>query len=113
MVGEPVERYIIAIIGACTPGGPNAIPEVSQYLRFGPSPRGAQALILCAKVNALLEGRVTVSYEDVEDAIIPCAAPSAAAQLPGGGRKRQRPNQSSNRRSSGSRSPASRDARTA
>ncbi|HTT76289.1 MAG TPA: AAA family ATPase [Candidatus Binataceae bacterium] len=71
MVGDPVERYIIAIIGACTPGGPNATPEVSQYLRFGPSPRGAQALILSAKVNALLEGRVTASYEDVEDAIIP------------------------------------------
>jgi len=71
MVGEPVERFIIGIIGACTPGGPNAIPEVSQYLRFGPSPRGAQALIMCAKVNALLAGRVTISYEDVEDAIIP------------------------------------------
>jgi MoxR-like ATPase len=71
MVGEPVERYIISIIGACTPGGPNAIPEVSQYLRFGPSPRGAQALLMCAKVNALLEGRVTIGYEDVEDAIIP------------------------------------------
>ena len=71
MVGEPVERYIIAIIGACTPGGPTAIPEVSQYLRFGPSPRGAQSLIMCSKVNALLEGRVTTSYEDVDDAIIP------------------------------------------
>ncbi|MGA2408865.1 MAG: AAA family ATPase [Candidatus Binataceae bacterium] len=71
MVGEPVERYIIALIGACTPGGPGAIPEVSQYLRFGPSPRGAQALMLSSKVNALLEGRVTVSYEDVEDTIIP------------------------------------------
>jgi MoxR-like ATPase len=71
MVGEPVERFIINIIGACTPSGPDAIPEVSQYLRFGPSPRGAQSLIMCAKVNALLEGRVTVSYEDVEDAIIP------------------------------------------
>ncbi len=54
MVAEPLERYIISVIGGCTPGGPGAIPEVSQYLRFGPSPRGAQALILCAKVNALL-----------------------------------------------------------
>jgi MoxR-like ATPase len=71
MVGEPVERFIIGIIGACTPGGPNAIPEVSQDQRFGPSPRGAQSLIKCAKVNALLEGRVSISYEDVEDAIIP------------------------------------------
>ncbi|HYB91610.1 MAG TPA: AAA family ATPase [Candidatus Binataceae bacterium] len=72
MVAEPIERFIIGIIGACTPGGPGAVPEVSQYLRFGPSPRGAQALILCAKVNALLDGRVSVSYEDVDDAVVPC-----------------------------------------
>jgi MoxR-like ATPase len=71
MVAEPLERYIISIIGACTPGGPGAVPEVSQYLRFGPSPRGAQSLILCAKVNALLDGRVSISYEDVNDAILP------------------------------------------
>ncbi len=43
----------------------------SQYVRFGPSPRGAQALMLCAKVNALLDGRVSVSYEDIDDAIVP------------------------------------------
>jgi MoxR-like ATPase len=72
MVAEPLERYIIAVIGACTPGGPGTIPEVSQYLRFGPSPRGAQAIILSAKVNALLGGRVSVSYEDIDDAIVPC-----------------------------------------
>jgi MoxR-like ATPase len=71
MVAEPLERYVIGIIGACTPNGPGATPEVSQYLRFGPSPRGAQALILCAKVNALLDGRVSVSYEDVADAVVP------------------------------------------
>jgi MoxR-like ATPase len=71
MVAEPLERYVIGVIGACTPNGPGAIPEVSQYLRFGPSPRGAQALILCSKVNALLDGRVSVSYDDVADAILP------------------------------------------
>ncbi len=71
MVAEPLERYVIGIIGGCTPGGPGAIPEVSQYLRFGPSPRGAQALIMCAKVNALLAGRVSVSYEDIDDGIVP------------------------------------------
>jgi MoxR-like ATPase len=71
MVAEPLERYIISIIGAVTPSGPATLPEVSQYLRFGPSPRGAQALLLCAKVNALLDGRVSVSYDDVNDAIVP------------------------------------------
>jgi MoxR-like ATPase len=72
MVAEPLERYIIAVVGACTPGGPGAIPEVSQYLRFGPSPRGAQAMMLASKVNALLAGRVAVSYEDIEDTIAAC-----------------------------------------
>ncbi len=71
LVAEPLERYVISIIAAVTPGGPGASPEVSQYLRFGPSPRGAQALLLCAKVNALLDGRASVSYDDVNDAIIP------------------------------------------
>ncbi|HKN01111.1 MAG TPA: AAA family ATPase [Candidatus Binataceae bacterium] len=72
MVGEPLERYIIGVIGACSPSIAGAIPEVAQYLRFGPSPRGAQALMLCAKVNALLQGRVSVSYEDIDDAMVPC-----------------------------------------
>ena len=98
--GEPVERYIISIIGACTPGGPGAIPEVSQYLRFGPSPRGAQALILCAKVNALLEGRVTVSYEDVDDAIVPALRHRLLRNFQAEA-ENVTPNRSSNRRSSG------------
>jgi MoxR-like ATPase len=71
MVAEPLERYIISIIAAVTPGSPGTLPEVSQYLRFGPSPRGAQALSLCAKVNALLDGRASVSYQDINDAIVP------------------------------------------
>jgi MoxR-like ATPase len=71
MTAEPVERYAIGIISSSTPNGPGAPPEITQYLRFGPSPRGAQALLLCAKVNALLDGRVSVSYEDIEDAIVP------------------------------------------
>ena len=71
IVAEPLERYAIAIITGCTPNTPGAAPEVTQYLRFGPSPRGAQAIILCAKVNALLDGRVSVSYDDIDDAVVP------------------------------------------
>jgi len=70
IVAEPVERYIISIITACTPGSPAASPEITQYLRFGPSPRGAQALILGGKVNALLAGRVSVAYEDIDDNVM-------------------------------------------
>jgi len=71
MVSEPVERYVISLITACTPGSPAASPEITQYLRFGPSPRGAQALVLGGKVNALLAGRVSVSYEDIDDTVLP------------------------------------------
>jgi MoxR-like ATPase len=70
MISEPVERYVISLITACTPGSPGATPEITQYLRFGPSPRGAQALILGGKVNALLDGRVSVSYEDIDDTVL-------------------------------------------
>ena len=72
MVGEPVERYIIAIIGACTPGRTRTrFPKCRSICASVRVRAARKALILCAKVNALLEGRVTVSYEDVEDAIIP------------------------------------------
>ena len=47
------------------------LPEVREYLRFGASPRGAQAMILGAKGNALAAGRVHVSYEDVEAVVYP------------------------------------------
>ena len=38
--------------------------EVGRYVRYGPSPRGAQALVLTAKAHALLGGRHHVSHED-------------------------------------------------
>jgi MoxR-like ATPase len=44
---------------------------VKNYLRLGASPRGAQSIILGAKGNALAEGRVHVSYEDVEKVSYP------------------------------------------
>jgi MoxR-like ATPase len=53
-----------------TNGGPTKT-AVKQYIRFGSSPRGAQAIILGAKGNALAENRVHVSYEDVESIILP------------------------------------------
>lgn len=68
---EPQERLAIAIVSACTPEAAEALPEVSRYLRLGPSPRGAQALILGGKVNALLNGRPSVSYGDIMDVALP------------------------------------------
>jgi MoxR-like ATPase len=43
-----------------------ATENVRRYVRYGSSPRGAQALILAAKVRALLENRFHVSHEDID-----------------------------------------------
>ena len=69
-----LEEYIVSVIVAATPRRPGAdapVPAVDTYLRFGPGPRAAQAIVLGAKVNALLDGRGHVSFEDVADAIPP------------------------------------------
>jgi MoxR-like ATPase len=73
LIAPPIEDYVVRLVHATQPvanGGSRAAP-VKQYLRFGSSPRGAQSAILGAKGNALAEGRVHVSYADVEKVIYP------------------------------------------
>jgi MoxR-like ATPase len=74
MIAPPIEDYVVRLVHATqansTNGGP-AQTSVKQYVRFGSSPRGAQAIILGAKGNALVEGRVHVSYEDAEKVVLP------------------------------------------
>ena len=48
-----------------------ATGDANRLLRCGGSPRGAQAMILAAKVRALLEGRYNVSFEDVRKVYLP------------------------------------------
>ena len=45
--------------------------EISRYVSFGSSPRGGQALLLGAKVVALLDGRVNVTYDDIDRVTVP------------------------------------------
>jgi len=66
-----VQDYIVRLILATHPGGPLALEVTNKYLRWGASPRGAQALALAAKVRALLEGRYNVSFEDVRRVYLP------------------------------------------
>ena len=51
--------------------GQFALPVTNQYLRWGSSPRGSQALSLAGKVRALLEGRYNVSFEDIRRVFLP------------------------------------------
>lgn len=74
IIAPPLEDYVVRLVYATHPTAKKdgaAVPEVNEYLRFGSSPRGAQAIILGAKGNALVEGRVHVSYEDIEGVIYP------------------------------------------
>jgi MoxR-like ATPase len=66
-----MQEVIVRVIAALTPTSPFATPKVKQYLRFGPGPRGAQAVVLAAKVAALLDGRINLSFEDIRGVIKP------------------------------------------
>lgn len=64
-VASHVQSYAVRLILATHPEGDQAVAVTNQFLRFGSSPRGAQALILAAKTRALTEGRFNVSFEDI------------------------------------------------
>jgi MoxR-like ATPase len=74
MIAPPIEDYVVRLVHATQTDGQNGGPSKTsfkQYIRFGASPRGAQSVILGAKGNALVEGRVHVSYADIETIIFP------------------------------------------
>src|ERR671935_282022 len=71
LVAAPVQDYAIRLVLATHPGGEFATAETNRYLRFGASPRGAQAVVLAGKVRALLEGRYNVGFEDIRKVYLP------------------------------------------
>ena len=71
-VSEPVRRYASRLVLATHPEKPEtATPMARQFVRYGSSPRGVQALIIGGKVRALLQDRSEVSYEDVRSVAKP------------------------------------------
>jgi MoxR-like ATPase len=71
LVAPLVQDYAIRLVLATHPGGEFAACQTNKYIRCGASPRGAQALVLGAKVRALLEGRYNVGFEDVRRVCLP------------------------------------------
>jgi MoxR-like ATPase len=71
LVAPPVQDYAIRLVMATHPQGEFATNDANRYLRFGASPRGAQAIVLAAKVKALLASRFNVSFEDVRSVYLP------------------------------------------
>ena len=67
-IAEEVRNRAVALTLATHPGHPSAPDAVKKYVRFGSSPRGAQAMVLAAKVKAILDGRFHVAKDDLHDA---------------------------------------------
>jgi MoxR-like ATPase len=80
LVAPHLEEYAAALIRATLPrnskfaaAGQSSLPpddHIDRYVSFGSSPRGGQSLLLGAKVRALLNGRVNVTYDDIDSVAV-------------------------------------------
>jgi MoxR-like ATPase len=70
-VAEPAMRLVQRILDATHPESVGAPAIVKKYVRYGASPRAAQAMILAAKALALLAGRYHAASEDVRQVALP------------------------------------------
>ena len=66
LVAPHVQDFAIDLVMATQPGSPHSHPLADKYIRYGSSPRGAQALVECGRVHALLAGRAHMSIDDLE-----------------------------------------------
>ncbi|HLU37993.1 MAG TPA: MoxR family ATPase, partial [Planctomycetota bacterium] len=71
LCGEHLLRAIALLLRASDPTGPDADAETRRFVRYGASPRGGQAMVLAAKVLALLDARPHVTRADIERAALP------------------------------------------
>jgi MoxR-like ATPase len=73
--GVPIAGHVIGyaarVLKATHPDQADAPQIVRRYVRFGASPRGMQAMILAAKIAALLDGRYNVAYDDIRQMALP------------------------------------------
>ena len=64
-LAHQIRDYAVRVVLATHPENPEATPLSKQFMRYGASPRGLQAIILAAKIRALLEGRYAVAIDDI------------------------------------------------
>jgi len=66
LVAPHVQEFAVNLVMATQPGTAMAHAQANKYIRYGSSPRGAQALVECGRVFALMNGRFHLSVEDVQ-----------------------------------------------
>ncbi|APR87133.1 Methanol dehydrogenase regulator [Minicystis rosea] len=69
-VARHVQDYAVRLLQATHPSD-KGLETVRRFVKFGGSPRGAQALLLAAKIRALMEGRFAAAIEDVKASALP------------------------------------------
>ncbi len=71
LVAPHVRDFAIDLVLATQPQRPDAPETARKYIRYGSSPRGAQSLVECGRVQALMRGRLNVSIEDIQELALP------------------------------------------
>ena len=66
LVAPHVQEYAIQLVMATQPEQQEAHELARKYVRYGSSPRGAQAMVECGRVHALMRGRFHLAIEDVQ-----------------------------------------------
>ncbi len=70
-ISSGVSDYVVRLVMASHPDNSRATTTVRRYVRYGVSPRGAQAIVLGAKIRALIQGRLNVAYDDIRAVALP------------------------------------------
>jgi MoxR-like ATPase len=67
LVAQHVQDFAIDVVMATQPGTATAHALANKYIRYGSSPRGAQALVECGRVLAFMRGRLNLSTDDIRE----------------------------------------------
>jgi MoxR-like ATPase len=70
-IASHVSDFVVRLVLATHPESERATPKVKRYVRYGVSPRGAQSIVLGAKIRALMDGRFNVAFEDIRAVTLP------------------------------------------
>ena len=70
-VAPSLTRYVVRLLRATHPNNEESPEKIRRFVRAGASPRGAQAILLAARVRCALDQRLTPSVEDIRHVLKP------------------------------------------
>jgi len=82
-VADTLTRYVVRLLRATHPDDSNAPALVKEYVRFGGSPRGAQSMLLAARIRCSIDGRLAPSIDDVRAVALPALRHRVALNFQG------------------------------